>query len=131
MNRLRLKELVRVARSRPWREAVLSALTWWNRHQVFRIIGAVALVWLLGATALFLAERDVNDDYATWEGSLWGVGLLLFSGVDQPPKTATGPIGTSIRLISGLGIGARSGSARSMRASTHEPSRTSAANIRS
>ena len=46
-------------------------------------------------------------------------------------NTATGPIGISIRRRSGFGSGLRSGAARSMRASTHEPSRTRRANIRS
>jgi hypothetical protein len=44
-------------------------------------------------------------------------------------KTATGPIGINIRRMSGRG-GRCSGFARSIRASTHDPSRTSAANSR-
>jgi hypothetical protein len=45
------------------------------------------------------------------------------------PNTATGPMGTSLRRRSGLGSGWRWGWARSMAASSHEPSRTRAANI--
>jgi voltage-gated potassium channel len=102
-NRLRLRELVHIVRSRRWREVILSALASWNRHQVFRIIGAVALAWLLGAAALYLAERNVNDDFATWGDSLWGVGVLLFSGVEQPPRTAIGRLITMVILIFGVG----------------------------
>ncbi|GIV57732.1 MAG: hypothetical protein KatS3mg042_0645 [Rhodothermaceae bacterium] len=47
------------------------------------------------------------------------------------PKTTTGPRGTSIRRTSGFGTGRRSGSAVSMRAPTHEPSRTTSAKRRS
>ena len=45
-------------------------------------------------------------------------------------NTATGPMGISMRRMSGFGSGLRSGRARSMRAFTHEPSRIWFANIR-
>ena len=44
-------------------------------------------------------------------------------------NTTTGPIGISILLISGLGIGCRFGSAVSIDASSHDPSRTKLPNI--
>src|SRR5690606_37188444 len=53
------------------------------------------------------------------------------SGKLLAPNTTTGPIGFSIRRISGRGAGVRSGNAVSIRASTHEPSRTVAAKSRS
>lgn len=89
--------------SRRWRETLLAALTAWNRHQVIRIIGAVILAWLVGATALYYAERRVNPDFATWGDSLWGVWVLLFSGVDQSPKTTAGRLVTMIVLVIGVG----------------------------
>ena len=52
------------------------------------------------------------------------------SGKFDAPNTATGPSGTSMRRRSGLGSGLRSGWARSMRASTHEPSSTRSAKRR-
>src|SRR5579883_1207099 len=88
---------------RRWREAILSALAAWNRHQVARIIVAVAVAWLLGATALHLAERGVNSDFATWGDALWNVWVLLFSGLDQPPKTAVGRLLTMVILVMGVG----------------------------
>ncbi len=51
-------------------------------------------------------------------------------GKFEAPKTATGPSGTSMRRRSGFGAGLRSGRARSIRASTHEPSSTRSANRR-
>jgi voltage-gated potassium channel len=91
------------SRVQPWREFVLSALTAWNRHQVARIIAAVATAWLLGGTALYLAERHVNTDFATWGESLWTVWVLLFSGLDQPPKTLIGRVLTMGMLVLGVG----------------------------
>src|SRR4051812_27041552 len=88
--RRRLREVLRGLGDRSWGEPVLAALTAWTRHQVARVVGAVSLVWLVGATGLFLAERRVNPDFATWGDSLWGVWVLLFSGLDQPPKTTAG-----------------------------------------
>ena len=44
------------------------------------------------------------------------------------PKTATGPRGCSMRRMSGLGMGLRSGFGVSIRASTQEPSRTALPN---
>ena len=70
-----------------------TALTAWNRHQVARIVGAVILIWLVGATGIYLAERRANPDFATWAESFWSVWVLLFSGLDQPPKTIGGAPG--------------------------------------
>src|SRR5512143_1070941 len=52
------------------------------------------------------------------------------SGKFEAPNTATGPSGTSMRRRSGRGAGRRSGRARSIRASTHEPSSTTSAKRR-
>ena len=101
--RRRVGQVFRSLGSRPWREIVLSALTAWNRHQVARVVRAVLLVWLIGATGLYLAERRVNPDFATWGNSLWGVWVLLFSGLDQPPKTTAGRLVTMVVLVLGVG----------------------------
>jgi len=75
----------------------------WNRHQIARIIIAVLLAWLVGATALYYAERRVNADFATWTETLWNVWVLLFSGLDQPPKTPVGRLTTMAVLVLGVG----------------------------
>ena len=95
---------LRAWKSRPWREVLLAALTAWNRHQVGRIIAGVFLTWLVGGTAIYLVERGANPDFATWGDSLWNVWLLLFSGLDTPPKTTAGRLVTSVLLVLGVGL---------------------------
>lgn len=94
---------VRAVGSRRWREKFFSAWARWNRHQIARIVIAVVLAWLAGATALYFAERHVNDDFASWSETLWNVWVLLFSGLDQPPKTALGRLITMAVLVVGVG----------------------------
>jgi voltage-gated potassium channel len=98
-----LGEVLRTLGSRHWREAFLSALAAWNRHQVTRIIAAVVLAWLLGATALYFAERGANPNFAIWGDALWNVWVLLFSGLDQAPKTVVGRLFTMVILVMGVG----------------------------
>ena len=92
----RIKKILRLLGGRTWREALLNSLKAWNRHQVVQIIGAVILVWLLGAVILHYVERATNPEFESWGGSLWSVGVLLFSGLDQDPKT---PIGHFVALL--------------------------------
>jgi voltage-gated potassium channel len=94
---------VRPRAVRPWRGAFLAVLAAWNRYQVARIVGAVATAWLIGATALYFAERRVNSDFATWDESLWSVWVLLFSGLHEPPKTTMGRLVTMAMLVLGVG----------------------------
>jgi voltage-gated potassium channel len=94
---------LRNLRPRRWRAAILAALSAWNRHQAARIIAAVAVAWLLGATALYLSERGVNPDFASPGDALWNVWVLLFSGLDQPPKTVAGRLVTMAILVLGVG----------------------------
>lgn len=72
--------------SRRWREALLSVLERWGRHQISRIVAAVLLSWILGATAIYMTERHTNSNFSTWGESLWSVWVLLFSGLDSPPR---------------------------------------------
>ena len=65
---------------------------------------AIVLSWLIGATAIHLAERRANPDFATWADSLWSVWVLLFSGLGSPPKTVAGRLVTMILLVLGVGL---------------------------
>src|SRR4051794_35462242 len=104
LRKVRRKTLVRVFRPGPRFEAVLSFLATWNRHQIARIIGAITLAWLIGATALHLAER-ANPAFKTWGGSLWNVWVLLFSGnVEEPLHSVTGRLVTMVLLGAGVGL---------------------------
>src|SRR5437764_10479499 len=96
--------ILRALALRTWQAVFLSALTTWNRHQVARVVTAVLLSWLLGATAVYWAERQVNPDFATWGNSLWKVWILLFSGLDTPPRTVAGRLVTMVLLVLGVGL---------------------------
>jgi voltage-gated potassium channel len=101
----RRKQLIEALTSGRWRDLLLKALSSWNRNQVGRIAGAVVLTWLLGAVLLYLAERgDKDSDFSSWPGALWGVWVLLFSGLDNPPSTASGKVIAMILLVLGVGL---------------------------
>lgn len=96
--------LLRRARSRPIREELVAFLTYWNRHEVGRIVGGTFVAWLVGATAMYLAERRHNPAFSTWSESLWSVWVLLFSGLDQPPSTVGGRLVAMVLLVLGVGL---------------------------
>ncbi len=98
-----LVSLLRSLRPHRWRAAILAALSAWNRHQAARIIASVAVAWMLGATALYLSEHGANPDFASPGDALWNVWVLLFSGLDQPPKTVAGRLVTMVILVLGVG----------------------------
>jgi voltage-gated potassium channel len=100
----RQRKILGVLRSLAWRDAILTVVSAWNRNQVRQVITAVIMTWLLGATALYLAERRVNPDFATWGDALWGVWVVLFSGMDQDPKTTAGRLVMMVLLVLGVGL---------------------------
>ena len=89
-----------------WRSLVLLKLAAWNRNQVGRIAVAVVLTWLCGATVLHFLERgDAEGSFTTWGDSLWGVWVMLFSGLDAGnPKTLAGRIISMVILVLGVGL---------------------------
>ena len=100
-HRSRVVELV-TASSR--RRAIQALLSRWNRNQVLRIAGAIVIAWVIGAVGIHLAERGGNPAFDTWTESFWSVWVLLFSGLDEPPKTATGRLFAMILLGTGVGL---------------------------
>ena len=87
-----MSELGRTRAKPSWRETLLRVLRAWNRHQVWKILTAIVVIWLVSGTALYLAERHTNPVFATWRESLWNVWVTLFSGVNNPPTTPRGRI---------------------------------------
>ena len=88
-----------------WRSLLLERVASWNRNQIVRVAVAVVLTWLFGALALFLAERhQAESQFKTWDDALWGVWVLLFSGLDTEPKTFAGKAVASILLVLGVGL---------------------------
>jgi voltage-gated potassium channel len=101
----RHKQLIDVLTSGRWRELLLKTLTSWNRNQVVQIAVSVVLTWLLGALALFLAERgEAESEFRTPLGALWGVWVLLFSGLDNSPSTVAGRFVAMALLVLGVGL---------------------------
>ena len=74
-----------------------------RRNQVFRILAAVLVVWVVGATGIHLAEGNDNPAFGTWTESFFNVWVLLFAGPDEAPKTAIGRLISMVLL--GLGVG--------------------------
>lgn len=100
----RIRGLVQALRSRAWRKELLSAVSAWNRHQVARVVSATVATWLGGATAIYLAERRDNPEFGTWGDALWNTWVLLFSGLEDPPRTLAGRFATMIVLVLGVGL---------------------------
>lgn len=87
-----------------WKRTVLRWLRRWNRHQISRIVVAVLVSWILGAVLLHFTEGGGNPDFASWMDSFWNVWVLLFSGLDSPPKTTLGRLLTMVLLVLGVGL---------------------------
>ena len=85
-----MSELGRVKDQAPWRETLLKVLTAFNRHQVWKILTAILVIWIVSSTALYFAERGTNPAFATLGESLWNVWVTLFSGLNNAPNTVPG-----------------------------------------
>jgi len=94
----------RLLKDGSWRRTLLTVLTAWNRNQVWRILTAILLIWLFGATALHLAERGGNPAFDTWGESLWNVWVTLFSGLNNTPNTLVGRAVAVLVIVSGVAL---------------------------
>jgi Trk K+ transport system NAD-binding subunit len=74
-----------------------------RRNQIFRVLTAMIVVWVAGATSIHLAERGGNSAFETWPESFFNVWVLLFAGPDEAPKTVIGRLISMLLL--GLGVG--------------------------
>jgi voltage-gated potassium channel len=83
---------------------LVAALKKWGQVQLVRVLLAIVIAWLTGATLLFLIERGGNEAFESWWESLWNVWVLLFSGPDVSPKTRAGKIVTMALLGVGVGL---------------------------
>ena len=104
LNRPRHGRFARWASSNPRRSALLAVLSNWNRHQVVRIMAAISVAWLLGTVGIHLAERGGNPAFDTWSESFFSVWVMLFSGLDNPPKTVLGRLFAMVLLGAGVGL---------------------------
>ncbi len=99
-----MSELGRVRDKASWRDTLLSVLTAWNRHQVWKILTAIVVIWIVSGTALHFAERGTNPAFATWRESLWNVWVTLFSGLNNAPTTPVGRLVVSVVLVVGVAL---------------------------
>ena len=99
-----MSELGRSQSKPSWLEVVLRVLRAWNRHQVWKILTSIVVIWIVSGTALYLAERHTNPTFATWRESLWNVWVTLFSGLNSAPTTPLGRIVVSGVLVVGVAL---------------------------
>ena len=99
-----MTELGKVLNKASWRDTLLTVLVAWNRHQVWRILTSVVLIWIVSGTALYFVERGTNPAFGTWRESLWNVWLTLFSGLNTTPTTHLGRLVVSGVLVVGVAL---------------------------
>jgi voltage-gated potassium channel len=99
-----LNELGRVRDKASWRDTLLSVLTAWNRHQVWKILTAIVVIWIVSGTALHFAERGTNPAFETLGESLWNVWVTLFSGLNNAPNSPVGRLVVSAVLVVGVAL---------------------------
>ena len=99
-----LSELGRARDTAAWLDALLSVLTACNRHQVWKILTSIVVIWIVSSTALHFAERGTNKAFETWGESLWNVWVTLFSGLNNAPNSTAGRIVVSAVLIVGVAL---------------------------
>lgn len=98
------KPAIDVISTRPLRELLVAALHNWNRNQALRIVAAISVAWVVGSVGLHFAEQGNRSDFETWTESFFNVWVLLFSGLDNPPKTAMGRFFAMVLLGTGVGL---------------------------
>jgi len=101
---LALSELGGVRDKASWRDTLLSVLRSWNRHQVWKILAAIVVIWIVSGTVLHFAERGTNPEYETWGESLWNVWVTLFSGLNNAPNSPVGRLVVSAVLVVGVAL---------------------------
>jgi len=90
--------------NRSIREFVLRTLQQWNRNQVFRIVTAICVAWIIGSIGLHFAEQGMESEYETWTDSFFNVWVLLFSGLETQPKTVLGRFFAMVLLCTSIGL---------------------------
>jgi hypothetical protein len=99
-----LSELRGVRDKASWRDTLLRVLRAWNRHQVWKILTAIVVIWIVSGTALYFAERGTNPAFKTWRESLWNVWVTLFSGLNNAPNSPVGRLVIAGVLVVGVAL---------------------------
>ncbi len=99
-----MSELDRVLNKASWRAALLGVLSSWNRHQVWKILTSVVVIWIASGTALHYAERESNPAFKTLGESFWNVWVTLFSGLNNAPNSPVGRLVVAAVLVIGVAL---------------------------
>jgi len=74
-------------------------------YKIIRLVAIIFLIWLVGASILWITEGSSNQDFNSLPKSLWNIAVYLFSGLDSGvPSTVLGKIIVACILILSLGI---------------------------
>ena len=76
-----------------------------KEYKIIRLVALIFIIWLLGASTLWLTEGASNQDFNSLPKSLWNIAVYLFSGLDSGvPETTFGKVVVALILITSLGI---------------------------
>ncbi len=76
-----------------------------NKNKLLRLLLIIFVIWLIGASLLWMTEGVKNADFNSLGKSLWNIAIYLFSGLDSGvPTTVAGRVIVTIILIMSLGI---------------------------
>ncbi|MET0638832.1 MAG: NAD-binding protein [Hyphomicrobium sp.] len=89
-----------------WRRSFLGLIIAWGRHQIWRIVGVILLLWIFAAAILHLVEPAENSAFATWGESLWNVWGSLFGAGNGTPETIAGRVIVGVVIIAGVALAA-------------------------
>ena len=99
-----MSELGRVRDKASWRDALLSVLTAWNRHQVWKILTAIVVIWIVSGTALYFAERGTNPAFETWASPSGTSGSPSSADSTTRPTLRVGRLVVSAVLVVGVAL---------------------------
>jgi len=76
-----------------------------NKNKLLRLLLIIVVIWLIGASLLWMTEGLRNGDFDSLGKSLWNIAIYLFSGLDSGvPTTVAGRIIVTVILVMSLGI---------------------------
>lgn len=76
-----------------------------NKNKLLRLLLIIVVIWLIGASLLWMTEGARNSDFNSLGKSLWNIAIYLFSGLDSGvPTTVVGRVTVTVILVMSLGI---------------------------
>lgn len=87
-----------------WRSSIIGLILAWGRHQIWTIIGAIFLLWMVASALLHFVEPPSNAAFATWGASIWNVLGAIFGSGNAEPETVIGRVVAGTAIISGVAL---------------------------